>query len=129
MDALWACVCPTVFQKNQSINGKRKTIGNLIWKPYNCNLTVFSIFSGIMCGKRTMCFLHYFSVSYRNTVFQNPRKTTLGQKSIFYLKIHMLEFAYFKKFTISKSIFLQNSHFENPILNKNLIFQNLVYSQ
>ena len=31
MDALWACVCPTVFQKNQSINGKRKTIGNLIW--------------------------------------------------------------------------------------------------
>ena len=36
---------------------------------------------------------------------------TLGQKSIFYPKIHILKIPIFTKFTFLKSHFSQNSHF------------------
>ena len=43
---------------------------------------------------------------------------TLGQKSLIYPKIHILKISFFTKFTISKSHFSQNSHFQSVIFDR-----------
>ena len=46
------------------------------------------------------------------------RYHTLGQKSTIHPKIHILRISFLTKFTILKSHFSQNSHFQNLIFHK-----------
>ena len=46
----------------------------------------------------------------------------LGANSSFYPKNHMLKFSIFPKFTMSKSHFSQNSHFQNFVFHKVHVF-------
>ena len=63
-----------------------------------------------------------FCIIYNNLLLAK-KGSTLGQKSSIYQEMNILKILLFTKFTISKSHFSQNSHFQSLIFHKIHIFK------